>query len=151
MFDRFFILFTLLISFSAISDDKKIDLQRCSQPTKNVDALIKPVLFAREHDYSNYENALDTLHNNKSNDATEAIVRLMSIYLGSGPGTWNTCEIYIRKGKARRFLSNSSYCLDSNLVSSSLNFLPPLEVIENKNYIIKKMNEPDVGWCDFDA
>ena len=139
------------ISFGAISNDRKLPLQQCSKPIKNVEYLIKPVLHAREHDYLNYESTLDTLHKNKSNDATEAIVRLMSVYLGSGPSTLNSCEVYNRKAEAVKYLSESTYCLDSIIVNGAFELLPPLQVIEKKEYIIKMLNEPDVGWCDFDA
>lgn len=91
------------------------------------------------------------LHDQKTEHSTEALVRLMSVYLGSAPGTLNDCEIFNRGDMAMKYLSNAEICLDSSLVKESfLTGNGPGWVKNQKEIILKKIEIGDSDWCSFD-
>lgn len=124
----------------------------CSMPNKEVSDKIKQVISLHGKDPIKYEEALYELHSNTSKESTEAIVRLMSVYLGSWPGTANDCEIYKRGEQSLPYLDMMQYCLDSRMVPKGiLTEHGPKWVQEQKQHLVSKIRNPKAGWCNFDA
>ncbi len=123
----------------------------CSPPNKEVKAIIDDILTVKETDYLNYEATLYKYHDIKSDISTEALVRLMSIYLGSAPGVLNDCEIFSREGSALYYLADPKYCLNSTMVKESLLSSHGTDwVYEQKINIKNKITSKNTDWCDFD-
>lgn len=123
----------------------------CSPPNKEVKEIIDEVLTVKEADFLNYEATLYKYHDMKNDISTEALVRLMSIYLGSAPGELNDCEIFIRGDSALYYLADPKYCLNSTMVKESLLSSHGADwVYEQKVNIKSKIESKNSDWCDFD-
>jgi len=122
----------------------------CSTPNNEVMQLLAPLIEARsENGY--VEGEINNLRSNKSIPSTEALVRAMSVYWGSWPGTLVDCEIDTRAMAALPFLDNQEYCLDSTMVDPKI-----LLDVRPSDMKIRKKRKADwirnggVGSCEFD-
>jgi hypothetical protein len=147
-FRMFRIIAIFFIAFSFAQADDIL----CSVPSSLVQQEINKVVEFRDGDSIKYENALLALHSNKSDVATEAAVRLKSVYLGSWPGTANDCEIFKRGPSSLKYLDSNEYCLNESTVQKKyLSSHTPKSVQKNKQYIASKIRSPNDGWCVFDG
>jgi hypothetical protein len=151
---KIIMLLLIMLNFSTITySEENTDVEKivCSTPNELVKNKIEKVLHAREYDPSKFEGLLYQLHSDKSIEATEAIVRLESVYLGSWPSTANGCEIYHRGRQSLSYLKNPAYCLNSIMITEKLllKFTPQL-VFKKKQHISDKINSSYTGWCNFD-
>ncbi len=122
---------------------------QCSKMSKTVNTLISKIISKRNNT-EEYIGALEVLFNDNSDDATEALIRLESLYLGSHLGHMRSCSIYKRGRKSLTFLENPSICLDSSMAPEEMLITDSAEeVFASKQYIAKLIRNDIKGWCDF--
>lgn len=122
----------------------------CSTPSKEVMELLSPLIQARLVNGS-VESKINQLRENKSELATEALVRAKSIYWGSWPGTLIDCEVDSRTMASLPFLDNPSYCLDETMVNPTI-----IGDVRTFDLNIRKKKKADwirnggIGSCEFE-
>jgi len=142
----------ILIIFIAYLGNSYAGSEKCSTPSSNVMKLVNLVIAEMgKKDIFSYEEALNELYKDKSNEATEALVRLMSVYLGSEPGVTRNCEIFSRGKAALKYLENPKFCLDSSMVEKELLSSNGPEFTKMKKRSIRKnIISGDERYCKFD-
>ena len=122
----------------------------CSTPSKEVMELLTPLIQARVVNGS-VETKINQLRSNKSESATEALVRAKSIYWGSWPGTLVDCEIDTRAMASLPFLENPSYCLDGTMVEPTIiSDVRPFDLNIRKKRKADWIRNGGVGSCEFE-
>ena len=106
---KYFSIFIFIFSSHAVA-------YPCSQMS---DAVVSKVLSLIEaSDSESKSHQLNILWRDKSETATEAIIRVMDLNLEGHDFEFNLCEIYSRGEVAINLLSDHSVCLDPTIMDS---------------------------------